>query len=83
MATAVTMIEFQASQGFSEPELDALFGRYLPLAPLPTELAMQLRAIVLAEVALKIRRRPLVRQFLTWLTPRHLCKSWWVRCRSG
>jgi hypothetical protein len=55
------MCEVSHSPSICEQEVQALFARYLPLQPLPPELAARLKQRVLAEVNMKLHR-----SFLVW-----------------
>jgi hypothetical protein len=54
------MIDFSAGGRFSDQELTMLFRHYLPLQPLPADLAARVKALVLAEVAVTLRCQKLI-----------------------
>jgi hypothetical protein len=49
------MIDSSANGRFSDQELNCLFRQYLPVQPLPADLATHLTVLVLAEVAIKLQ----------------------------
>jgi hypothetical protein len=73
------MTDFRDHEPFSDQELVLLFRQYLPLQPLPAELARQITLLVLAEVAISLKRQA---SGLTWLSPvmlRSWLKTWFRR----
>jgi hypothetical protein len=67
------MRELSRSPSICEQEVQALFAHYLPLQPLPPEMAARLRDRVLAEVNMKLQH-----SFLPFM---HLQFRWRWRAR--
>jgi hypothetical protein len=73
------MTDFHDHESFSDQELILLFRQYLPVQPLPAELAAKITLLVLNEVAISLKRQA---NDLTWPSPvvlRNVFKAWFRR----
>jgi len=76
------MIEVSKSQVFTEQELRVIFGRYLPVQPMPAHCTNKLTARVLAEVATTLHQPPLVRLWHCRKRFRTNVQGWFGRRRK-
>jgi hypothetical protein len=79
MIRMTTMTNLPDHESFSDQELILLFRQYLPVQPLPAELAAKITLLVLSEVATSLKRQT---NDLRWPSPvvlRNVFKAWFRR----